>query len=268
MSIADDEQLQTAIKQLEKLIQLRVQHEQRRDQLTGLRNDRALREEISARLEESQFWIAFVEVDRFKSINDRFGYENADRLLVEIAQVLQGMSRCFPLDTEAFRAHGDEFYLLGGMPVGTPYAADTVHDTLDRARRSVEAVRYEIPMREAMSCTVSVGWLHSGDTKVSAPQELLTCLECAVAEAKHLGRNRVERFSPMLVAKSLVSLRAECSDCRAKFSLDLPREANRRDSPLRCPNCGAEIRRPTEPLESPATNAPIDVAAVATSSSP
>jgi len=73
-----DRAIDDALTDLKDLIEMRVRREQRVDQLNGLPNNVAL----DARVHEvitvgCPYWIAFVEVDRFKSINDQFGYSAA-----------------------------------------------------------------------------------------------------------------------------------------------------------------------------------------------
>ena len=58
--------------------------------------------------------LAFLQVDNFKTIDDVFEYEKADALLRKLADVLLTSFGTFT-DAVAFRAHGDEINLLGGI---------------------------------------------------------------------------------------------------------------------------------------------------------
>lgn len=253
MKLVDDAQVREAIQNLESLIQLRVQFEQRRDQLTSLRNDRALSEMIGAHLDGAKaFWIAFVEVDRFKTINDMFTYENADILLGAIASKLSEMTPCFPRGdaqhAEAFRAHGDEFYLLGELPSESEHVCEAVHRALDQTRQAIAALRIPTSDGRTMSCTVSIGWASISDLEGTVtPRSTLVCLERAVGEAKLAGRDCVRRYGPSFSSHEIITLRSDCGACRSKFSVDMKRDANLRERPLRCPNCGGEVVRPAEP---------------------
>jgi diguanylate cyclase (GGDEF)-like protein len=85
-----------------------------RDPLTGLRHRAAfegrVREEISLSQQNSEpFVLLLFDLDRFKSVNDRYGHPAGDQLLVEMAQLLRSTLR--EID-EAFRIGGDEFAVL------------------------------------------------------------------------------------------------------------------------------------------------------------
>lgn len=75
-----------------------------------------MKEWLDEQIEEgTPFFIGFLEVDRFKAVNDKFGYQNADEFLRKLAEVLSSSAQEHAtLECVAFRAHGDEFYLAGG----------------------------------------------------------------------------------------------------------------------------------------------------------
>ncbi len=247
MSI-DDSQIDEALENLRTLIQGRVRHEQLRDQLTLLPNATALHEALDERLNDpSNWWVAFVEVDRFKSINDRFGYENADRLLKLVSGALREMSECFPGKASPFRMHGDEFYLVGSVTNATESLPLAIERLLDLTREKIRAIEIEIEGRGTMSCTVSVGWLLRGDITDATELAVLGCLDRAMSEAK-LERDCVRRFVPTSGHASVISLRGDCQACRCKFAMDVKRTENLADRPLRCPNCGVAVARPPVPV--------------------
>jgi len=246
MSNGPDDDLRAALGKLEQLIAARVRLEQLTDPLTGLPNLSGLVEGIRQKLLDGDaFWLAFVEVDRFKSINDRFGYEDADALLKKIADILRTMCSCFPTLTSAFRAHGDEFYLVGA---DAPPAE--IEKSLNLLRQSIGAIRVAVakPSRptEIMSCTVSVGWLASRDLSKQTDRTILAAAERAVGEAKY-ERDCVVRFSQERGEDDTVSLRSDCRACGSKFSVDVRRSKNRLAEKLACPNCHAHVDRPPVP---------------------
>jgi diguanylate cyclase (GGDEF)-like protein len=184
VNLANDEQIAAALKSLESLIEGRIRLEQLSDQMTKLANGVALSETIHSRLEQpDEFWVAFIEVDRFKSINDRFGYENANELLRKIAELLRDVSGCFPGTTSPFRAHGDEFYLLG-IPGGEPtHQVDAISQLLGLVREKIAKLNVLIEGRGEMNCTVSIGWLMGSDIHdVRTALAIQGCLEQAVGE--------------------------------------------------------------------------------------
>lgn len=254
MNLADDKQVRAAIENLGQTIDARVRLEQRLDQLTNLWNDRALAEAVGAMLADNakKFWIAFVEVDKFKSINDRFGYENADALLVKVAALLGEMTACFPKGADAFRAHGDEFYLLGEVAGNSYHPVETIHRVLDQVREGVANLRVLIPDGREMSCKVSIGWACNADIPDPITHRgILVCLERAVSEANFRGRNCVVRYDALCISDDMDSPRGDCSACRCKFSFDVKRTANRTDQPFFCPNCGERVERQRESVPSP-----------------
>jgi len=99
-------EIEQALEQLRAVIRRTVRAEQLIDQLTKLANDDALNEWIQSQIEQgSAFWLAFIEVDRFKSVNDEFGYDDADELLRRVAVQLKNAAvNFFIMPATAFRA--------------------------------------------------------------------------------------------------------------------------------------------------------------------
>jgi diguanylate cyclase (GGDEF)-like protein len=86
-------QVDEALDSLRSAVEATVRAEQLRDQLTGLANDLALTQRIEAGIQKRErFWIAFVEIDFFKRVNDEFGYDLADGLLKEVGRQLTNSS--------------------------------------------------------------------------------------------------------------------------------------------------------------------------------
>jgi diguanylate cyclase (GGDEF)-like protein len=167
-----------------------------RDSLTGLPNRRAL-EEALARA-EGPCAAAMVDVDHFKSFNDRWGHQIGDQVLRMVASKVgrvQGGGR-------PFRYGGEEFAVLfpgRTLKEALPY--------LEAVRREIEAARFAIrggdrpakrprttPPRAAktqlLSVTVSIGAAHRPDRHTSAT-DLLRAADGALYRAKNTGRNRL-----------------------------------------------------------------------------
>jgi diguanylate cyclase (GGDEF)-like protein len=158
----------------------------RHDALTGLVN----RPEFERRLERAvvnatrgggEHALCFLDLDRFKAINDRFGHAAGDALLSDLAGLL--LSRIRGRDTLA-RIGGDEFALL------------LEHCPLDEARRVAEGLvatvsGHRFPWQtEALSVGLSVGVTPIRADGVTAPL-LLQAADAACYQAKAQGRNRV-----------------------------------------------------------------------------
>jgi GGDEF domain-containing protein len=191
-----------------------------------------------------EFWAAFIEVDRFKSINDEFSYEDADKLLQHIGDRLRiAASDYFSTVVVPIRAHGDEFFLVGQGIFLTPeemqIAFRGLCDEISRIRIGV--VNKDRPM----SCTVSIGWLLSTDAVKAkdglTPRNVRRYLESAVAVAK-IDRNSAVRFTSDMQKSEMRTDRADCRDCGTKFSISIPMK-DEKDGDLSCPNCQGAVAR-------------------------
>jgi diguanylate cyclase (GGDEF)-like protein len=156
----------------------------RRDPLTGIRNRRALADDLPMletvqREQGETFALALCDVDRFKRYNDFFGHLAGDQALRAIAATVRGALRSG--DT-AYRFGGEEL-LLVLRNAGTEEAV-TVGE---RVRAAVERAALSHPDAEEGVLTVSVG-IAAGDADVG---ELLARADGALYEAKRRGRNCV-----------------------------------------------------------------------------
>jgi len=165
------------------------------DALTGWHNRRylqsRLQEELArCRRERTPLTCLMIDVDHFKSVNDRFGHLAGDELLRQLAQCIGDEVR--GSDVSA-RYGGEEFVVL--LP-GTAIAAGFV--LAERIRAAVAAEPFEVPAGLPLTVTVSIGVAeHSPavderDLKV-AGERLLALADVALYEAKSGGRNAVAR---------------------------------------------------------------------------
>lgn len=244
------ESIDKAIEELRGLIERAVRDEQLRHQLTGLPNASALDEHMQRAIDGSEaFWLAFIEIDRFKTINDQFGYQRADALLCEVARTLeQAAPRFFADQANAFHAHGDEFYVLGRARP-TRFSRDEIDRKLDAMRDSIANIA--LPAGDGaglMKCTVSVGW---SENTAETARGLMHDIELAVSHAKRHGRNRVVMFDESMRKAPIISLRSGCAECEASFSFDVP-AGTPHDGDIFCPNCGGRSSRPAHPMRAAA----------------
>lgn len=156
------------------------------DPLTGIHNRRAYEQRVEEELKRYQrykqpFAMLLIDLDHFKSINDRHGHYAGDRCLVEIARLF---SRTFRETDFLARFGGEEFIAL---LVGT--GEDGLVTTAERVRKSVEDARFLYQGQE-VPITISIGatCVLPGDRD---KETLFNRVDSALYDAKNGGRNRV-----------------------------------------------------------------------------
>jgi diguanylate cyclase (GGDEF)-like protein/PAS domain S-box-containing protein len=160
------------------------------DPLTRLPNRRLLSDRIEQALavaarHATRVAVCYLDLDRFKPINDRFGHEFGDALLIEVARRLEGAVRTH--DTVA-RLGGDEFVLLL-----TELRSEAESEPiLDRVLQLL-AERFTLGNGHAVEISASIGiaFFPGDGTNADA---LLRHADQAMYEAKRAGQNRVQRF--------------------------------------------------------------------------
>jgi len=164
------------------------------DGLTGLHNRRSLLVEIDRRLssEDAELALLFMDLDRFKIMNDYMGHHVGDRILVASADRIRTSLR--PGDFAA-RLGGDEFVILLEKESDNFGAVATANRMLNLIAQPVEV------NGKSVSHTCSIGVAIS-DMTVTTSEQLLTNADVALYEAKHLGGNQAVVFDHALSAAS------------------------------------------------------------------
>lgn len=168
----------------------------RQDPLTGIANRRVMwacgqRVLGEAQQKRSCAALLMIDVDHFKSVNDRFGHGLGDQVLVGIAGTLRGQIR--EQDVVA-RVGGEEFMVL--LPQTGSEAAMVI---ADRLRAAVERIAFPLADGDRLQCTISIG-LGLFDQNASNWDGLVLAADRALYLAKHLGRNRIELPPPVEAA--------------------------------------------------------------------
>jgi diguanylate cyclase (GGDEF)-like protein len=118
--------------------------------LTGLPGNAAIEEHIHRRIERNEFFsVCYMDVNHFKSFNDRYGFERGDAVLRHIAQLLGRVLEKIGADRTGFLGHigGDDFLAVVSPELETKFAREalqefdriipTYYDDSDRKQRSV-----------------------------------------------------------------------------------------------------------------------------------
>jgi two-component system, cell cycle response regulator len=134
-----------------------------------------------------QLAVLMVDVDHFKSVNDRYGHASGDRALRLIADSLRVNTRVF--DSVA-RYGGEEFIIV--MPGAGPTEAVAA---AERLRQAVEKIEFSAMTEMVMPLTISVG-VACASVKMNSSELLLQAADAALYRAKRGGRNRVEMARP------------------------------------------------------------------------
>lgn len=164
-------------------LQARLEHQATHDPLTGIHNragaHSALRAAVArAQRQRATVAVAFLDLDGFKEVNDRYGHATGDRVLVEVAARLVDQARAG--DTCA-RMGGDEFIVIAEQ-------METVDDARALGRRIATAIGR--PMRLGDERTVAIGasvGLALSDDPSEPPEELLHRADLAAYRAKRAG---------------------------------------------------------------------------------
>jgi len=176
-----------------KRAELRLAHLALHDALTGLPNRALFLDRLQHALDRAgrtsrQVAVLFVDLDRFKGVNDALGHEAGDSLLQQVAERLQSCVRSS--DTLA-RLAGDEFTVL------LEDVAD-VHEAQAVAERIRAALQQPFLVAgQQLAVTASVGVALSGPETRQA-EELLRRSDAAMYRAKSSGRNRVCVHEPLV----------------------------------------------------------------------
>jgi diguanylate cyclase (GGDEF)-like protein/PAS domain S-box-containing protein len=171
-----------------KQVEQRLSHQASHDELTGLPNRTMLREQLDlALLRGESVAVLFLDLDRFKVVNDGLGHAAGDALLVEVGRRLSAVLR--PGDVVA-RLGGDEFVLMA-------HQVEAEEEAVALADRVLRALRAPIALgdhSEVVSSSIGIALAGPGATG----DGLLRDADTAMYQAKAAGGARSAVFNPSM----------------------------------------------------------------------
>ncbi|MCA9685025.1 MAG: GGDEF and EAL domain-containing protein, partial [Myxococcales bacterium] len=175
------------------------------DELTGLPSRRVLIERLEQAIEHSRrdenhkFSVLFLNLDRFKVLNDSIGLDSADVILTQLAHRLR---RCVAEGTLVCRYGGDEFAILLEH-IESFDEAETLADAIH------EVLRQPFELEEqTIFTTASIGITNS-DRNYERPVEVIRDAGVATSRAKRRGKSRSSTFDSAMRQEALNTLRTQ-----------------------------------------------------------
>ena len=175
------------------------------DGLTGLPNRALFTDRLersiarSSRQTDHRFAVLFLDLDRFKVINDSLGHGAGDQLLISFAERLQNCLR--PSDTVA-RLGGDEFTVLLEDPREPDDAGAVADRILAALRKPFRLGAQEVYVSTSIGIAVS-------SSAYNRPQEVLRDADTALYRAKAMGKSRYQIFDTEMHERAVKVLKIE-----------------------------------------------------------
>lgn len=166
------------------------------DYLTGVLNRRASSKELQMRMQQIYaaspcLAVLLIDIDHFKRINDTFGHDVGDEILIAVASNLREQLR---VPDMLGRWGGEEFIVIAQVTKPA--------DAAELAERLCVAIANRT-MIDSLSVTVSIGVTTRQGNET--PETLVKQADDALYQAKRLGRNRVEQFPPVHSTNLLIT---------------------------------------------------------------
>ncbi|MDM9581685.1 MULTISPECIES: EAL domain-containing protein [unclassified Nostoc] len=189
-----------------KQVEEQLRHNAFHDALTGLPNRAFFMESLKHTLQRAKrqksylFAVLFLDLDRFKVINDSLGHLKGDQFLIAIANRLEVCIRSTDI---AARLGGDEFTIL----------LDEIQN-VSEAIKVAERIQQELTLPleldgQEVFTTASIGIALSSTVDYDQPENLLRDADTAMYRAKALGKARYELFNQEMYTNALVRLQLE-----------------------------------------------------------
>ncbi|TWT00567.1 diguanylate cyclase [Planomicrobium sp. CPCC 101079] len=170
-----------------KRLQVQLEHQAYFDELTQIYNRRAFLRQAERNFEAakknlSPFTVLLVDIDHFKRVNDTYGHDIGDQVLVHVAKVFQKQLT----EGEVFARYGGEEFVIA-LDGCTEKEAEELADGL----RMHLALQPLVTEKRAISVTLSIGVAAAREEAEESLSRLLNKADKALYEAKQEGRDRV-----------------------------------------------------------------------------
>lgn len=199
--IAEQERISSSLEETKE----QYRHAAFHDALTDLPNRALLTEHIKLAIErprdgdESLFAVLFIDLDRFKNINDSLGHIAGDQLLIATARTLETCLR--PTDTVA-RLGGDEFAILLDGLANQDHAIAVAERIQQALTRPFNLIGHEVYITASIGITLSSG-------TYTDPENVLRDADTAMYRAKEGGKARFEVFDGTMHSHAVALLKLE-----------------------------------------------------------
>ncbi|MFM9835996.1 MAG: EAL domain-containing protein [Methylophilaceae bacterium] len=174
------------------------------DTLTGLPNRILLQDRLRQAIDHSDrtgnpSWVLFIDLDRFKYINDSLGHHIGDELLVQVSKQLQAGVR--ETDTVA-RFGGDEFIVILQGDMGEDSRLSILNRLVDSVAMPIKVNKQEL----STTCSIGIA-IYPNDG--NNPESLIKHADIAMYRAKEIGRNNFQFFTQNMNDKAAERMRME-----------------------------------------------------------
>jgi len=162
------------------------------DELTGARNRRWILSQLSELCTKSArppLALLMLDIDHFKYINDNYGHQMGDEVLITFVSRLQADLR---KGDQLGRYGGEEFLIV--LPGASPEEAELI---AERLRQTIAGAAFLIEGK-SLHITTSIGVICTATDEKISPDEMVSRADTALYLAKQTGRNRVVHWNPQM----------------------------------------------------------------------
>ena len=172
----------------------RLQWLSTRDSLTGTLNAAAFYDQCNAQLalcrrQGLPYAVLFVDLDHFKFVNDNYGHAAGDRVLKQVADIVQGCMRKSDL---LGRVGGEEFsvFLTGTTLEESQLIAESIRTYIEGQQMTFNGRAFQV------TASIGLAWASRSDPALESIHDVQQLADKAMYEAKRSGRNQVALFTP------------------------------------------------------------------------